>query len=482
MALNLFAVRTGKTQFNVCLSVEKWQPECYPEPFYALGRLRLTTRPVVVLFLTSVCAIYSAKADENLLPIAPVAPQQTTSENADSVQWRPLLRQSAFFLGVEHGFRAAFDKDTQAGLGGNFFTGYWKSASNLHGWADGDPFVVNYVGHPMQGAIAGDIWVHNDPHYRLAEFGANRLYWVGRMRAMGFAWAYSEQFEIGPLSEASIGHIQSRFPQQGFVDHVITPVVGVGWMVAEDVIDRYVIRNIEGRTENRWVRILARGFLNPARTFANCMQLEHPWNREISVLPKPRQPRSQDEEPPGVPKFELAINANGMPVVTNTAGVRCAGGGATATFNLTTVVGIETDVSGCKMLGLETNLSGDSLTFAVGPRFTYRGTGRWTPWVHVLVGGEKDSQEMLDPEAKKAVLASPPAGMTPHELHSLYIKDWSATSFAMQIGGGVDWALNRNFAFRLGDVDYVHELVRNDQVTRPPELKVTMGVVLRVGD
>jgi hypothetical protein len=52
----------------------------------------------------------------------------------------------------------------------------------------------------------------------------------------------------------------------------------------------------------------------------------------------------------------------------------------------------------------------------------------------------------------------------------------------MQIGGGVDWALNRNLALRFGDVNYVHELIRNDQATRPPELRVTMGVVLRVGD
>lgn len=197
-----------------------------------------------------------------------------------SVQWRSLFRQSFFFLSVQQSFRAAADSDTRNNLGGKFFGGYWNSLRNLHGWSDGDPFIVNYVGHPIQGAISGYIWIHNDLRFRNAEFGRNKEYWTSRLRAMAFAGVYSEQFEIGPISEASIGHIQSRFPQQGFVDHVVTPTVGMGWMVAEDAMDRYVISRIERHTRKRWVRIIARGFLNPAHSFANCMELDLPWNRE----------------------------------------------------------------------------------------------------------------------------------------------------------------------------------------------------------
>ena len=50
----------------------------------------------------------------------------------------------------------------------------YRSVLNLHGWADGDPFYVNYVGHPMQGAVAGRIWLLHDPRYRKAEFGRSR--------------------------------------------------------------------------------------------------------------------------------------------------------------------------------------------------------------------------------------------------------------------------------------------------------------------
>jgi hypothetical protein len=71
---------------------------------------------------------------------------------------------------------------------------------------------------------------------------------------------------IGPISEPSIVHIQSHSLQQVFVDHVITHTVGTGWMVAEDALDRYLIGRIERHTRKRWVRIVARGFLNPAYT------------------------------------------------------------------------------------------------------------------------------------------------------------------------------------------------------------------------
>ena len=95
----------------------------------------------------------------------------------------------------------------------------------------------------MQGAVAGRLWLLQDPRYNKAEFGRGRA-WKGKLRAAAFAWAFSEQFEIGPLSEASIGHIQRDFPQQGFVDHVITPTIGLSWMLAEDALDRYFVRPI----------------------------------------------------------------------------------------------------------------------------------------------------------------------------------------------------------------------------------------------
>jgi hypothetical protein len=436
----------------------------------------------------------SAPADDSSPAAAPAADSSAAADETGSVQWGSLFKESLFFLGVEHGFRLSTDPSTRHGFKGSFITGYVDSVENLHGWADGDPFLVNYVGHPIQGAVSGDIWIHNDPRYRTAEIGRNRRYWTGRLRAVAFAWAYSEQFEIGPISEASLGHDQAHFPQQGFVDHVITPVIGGAWMIAEDTVDRFLIKPIEAHTRSPWLKIAARGFLNPSRTFANCMELELPWYREtrpgvfsrsLLAADPPHKTAGVKYDPApekaGVSPFEFALSFNQMLLGAGNRNVACAGGGGTALFNLTSVVGIEADVAGCKMLGLESNLSGDALTFAPGPRFSYRNSTRWTPWLNVLLGGEKLTQEAFSPEEKAIVKATAPPGTSPFALHSLYTQDYSTAGFAVFMGGGVDWEMNRVVAFRVGNLEYSHAWLHElNGESYPNELRLTTGVVLRI--
>jgi hypothetical protein len=196
-----------------------------------------------------------------IVPIAPIAPrgtEYTSDKKWTGVDWSALLRESFAFLSLEHGFRYLTEQGTRYPHT-PFFKGYVDSVSNLHGWSDGDPFIVNYVGHPMQGAVTGFLWAENDRKYRMVEFGENRWYWKSRLRAAAYSWAYSEQFEIGALSEASLGHVQAFFPQQGFVDQVATPAIGLGWMIVEDALDKYVIRRVEAHTTNGVVRMFCAG-------------------------------------------------------------------------------------------------------------------------------------------------------------------------------------------------------------------------------
>src|SRR5262249_53825508 len=153
--------------------------------------------------------------------------------------------------------RWATEPGTRSG-GIGLGSSYRRSLGNIHGWADGDPFYVNYIGHPIQGAVAGRLYLLNDARFHRTEFGMSREYWKGKLRATVFAWAFSEQFEIGPISEASVGHIQAYFPQQGLVDHVVTPTAGLIWMLGEDAVDRYFIRPLEDRTANKWARLALR--------------------------------------------------------------------------------------------------------------------------------------------------------------------------------------------------------------------------------
>ncbi len=139
---------------------------------------------------------------------------------------------------------------------------------------------MNYIGHPLQGAVSSFLWLANDGTYRYAQFGMNRTYWRSRLRTLPFSYAYSAQFEIGPISEATIGKVQRKYPAQGFVDHTITPVLGFAWVVAEDALDRFVVIPLEQRWENPLFRIMLRGWLNPARSWTNMMRLKVPWYRE----------------------------------------------------------------------------------------------------------------------------------------------------------------------------------------------------------
>jgi 2-polyprenyl-6-methoxyphenol hydroxylase-like FAD-dependent oxidoreductase len=86
--------------------------------------------------------------------------------------------------------------------------------------------------------------------------------------------------ECGPLSEASIGNVGLRPETTGWVDHVVTPVGAFGLMVAEDALDRFVVKWIEARTANRFFRASLRLIFNPSRTLSNSASGRLPWHRE----------------------------------------------------------------------------------------------------------------------------------------------------------------------------------------------------------
>jgi hypothetical protein len=213
------------------------------------------------------------------------------SLDSPGVQWTATLRQSALFLGVQQGYILATGRWARHNVvHGPFFRDWLSAVKGLRGWDDGDRFLDNYIGHPLQGAVSAYIFVQNDPKGRKQVFGTKGAYWKSRVRALGWAAVTSTQFEIGPLSEASIQNLGSYEYQNcatcpitrgmGYVDLVMTPAGGFGWMVMEDALDRFVVMPIERRKGlNHVVRVL-RGVLNPARSFANAMRGKVPWYRD----------------------------------------------------------------------------------------------------------------------------------------------------------------------------------------------------------
>lgn len=208
--------------------------------------------------------------------------QSTSSLTAGSGRTRTdvkgAIEDSLRLLMIEHLGRIAFQEKTRRELSGPFFVDYAHSVRVPGQWSDGDGWFVNYVGHPVHGAAAGYIWLDHDPHgWTDTSFG--RSYWASRGRAALWSAAFSLQFEVGPLSEASIGNVGMHPQNAGWVDHVITPVGAFALIVGEDLLDRSVLRWIEARTSNKIVRGTVRSFVTPARSLSNMASGRPPWYR-----------------------------------------------------------------------------------------------------------------------------------------------------------------------------------------------------------
>ena len=140
------------------------------------------------------------------------------------------------------------------------------------------------------------------------------------------------------------------------------------------------------------------------------------------------------------PKVETAPAF--MYIRTPIAGVsfNCAGGGGTMAYNVTSMLGLAADMGGCKIfgntLGLGNTVSGSQFTFLFGPRLTFRSSSKLQPFVEVNLGGDHLSLSC----SNAAVCGTQSRGFN---------------SFALTAGGGFDVKLNKKFALRLIQAEYM---------------------------
>jgi hypothetical protein len=193
------------------------------------------------------------------------------------------IGDSIKLLMIEHGTRIAFQEKTRRELRGPFWSDYRRSIRWPQTWEDSDSWVVNYLGHPIHGAAAGLIWLDHTGH-AASRISLKPSYWASRGWGAAFIAGYSLQFELGPLSEASIGNVGLHPEATGWVDHVVTPVGGFALLVAEDALDRFFVEWVERRTGNAVARAALRMLFGPARTMANLAESRAPWARTTRPL------------------------------------------------------------------------------------------------------------------------------------------------------------------------------------------------------
>jgi hypothetical protein len=226
----------------------------------------------------------------------PVAecPDDETRARECRVHWHQLMIEATLYDAFQNA--------------GNLYTGYWYRYETTHGkwldryfnsdldwrwnrWKDNNPVLDDYVGHPMMGSITNYMWIQNDPKGMTVDFGNNREYWKSRMRALAFSTVFSMQWKFGPFGEAAIGHNGDHYfidngvrtNGTGWVELITTPFGGLGWTIAEDALDKHLVRKLEAKPR-RPVTLLFISFLTPSKATANILRFRPPWYRDGYVV------------------------------------------------------------------------------------------------------------------------------------------------------------------------------------------------------
>jgi hypothetical protein len=235
--------------------------------------------PLFMFVIVTSSLAQNAKSDEPALkPEIPVA------ATPEKFHWGAALAESGIFLGVLHGINARQYMVPHD----HFFRRYADSVADYRWdtWFDGNSGVTNNLGHPMEGAVAGSIELQNDPTGRRMVLSKDRRYWNSRLRALAWSTVFSVQWEIGPLSEASLGNYGSStwvrngrvVNGTGWTDFVMTPVGGLGWIIAEDAVDKWMRPRADCSMSKK--RKAAWAALTPARSVANVLRWKKPWYRD----------------------------------------------------------------------------------------------------------------------------------------------------------------------------------------------------------
>ena len=205
-------------------------------------------------------------------------------------QWWPALGQLSEFLVVEQGWNISTNYwIRKVTFRGHWLQDYFKSLEGFHfgRWDDDNPWYDDYVGHPMMGAIAMDIYLQNDPRGKSIELENSKAYWHSRLQALLWSAVYSAQWKLGPISEASIGNTgyvtftykNALSNGTGSVGLVVTPAAGWIWSMGEDVLDQQLISRLERKSQNP-VYLFMIEFINPCRGFSNLLRYKAPWYRD----------------------------------------------------------------------------------------------------------------------------------------------------------------------------------------------------------
>jgi opacity protein-like surface antigen len=156
-------------------------------------------------------------------------------------------------------------------------------------------------------------------------------------------------------------------------------------------------------------------------------------------------------------------------------GYNCAGGGAGTQYNFTSMLGFVIDLNGCKAFGLSnefgvgSKVNATQFSYLFGPRFTFRRSHMFQPFVDVTFGGillgvncnngnlgnacgGLPTVPVVTPLATQVTLPSGVTVIVPRNPNATGI---TQNSFALTAGTGFDIKFSNHVALRLVQADYL---------------------------
>lgn len=161
------------------------------------------------------------------------------------------------------------------------------------------------------------------------------------------------------------------------------------------------------------------------------------------------------------PKAEIFGGYSYLRADDNVNGQDLNGFSTSVAVNFNKWFGIATDISGHYTdLTVSPGVSADlnAYIFTVGPRFSYRGYERVTPYGHIQFGAARSSVNFFGPTGR--------------------IRN-SDSAFAMVVGGGLDVKIINSVSLRLFQADYVLTRFADDTQNN---FRVSTGIVIKLGE
>jgi hypothetical protein len=145
------------------------------------------------------------------------------------------------------------------------------------------------------------------------------------------------------------------------------------------------------------------------------------------------------------------------------------GGGADVAFTFKSGLGIAASITGDHASNVTPGVDANKFTYMAGPRYT------WTAWPgHASAADNRRMQ----------IFGQGLFGWT-HGFNGLYPgtsgTTTSAKALAMQLGGGLNFYLNRNFGVRLLEADYVRTVLPNGAANSQNDTRLSVGLTYHIG-